>query len=151
MGSSPITPIGIGIGIVVIIILAVIFTSPQPEPKVAKFIQTDITTPNFLDPQVKAGEYATITVNVANISAVETIDNVWIKVYPKVSKNGEFLQVIEKTTINVSIAAGGTSGPKDIRVNAIKPPTSTATETIVLELYVGDILQESKTLSLKIT
>lgn len=138
------------IAIIVIGFLATYVSNTQNIP-VAKFRDAIITSPNFIVgiPEIKAGQSATLTVNVENISN-KTIDNVVIKTHPKISKNGEYISIQKETPLGIPIGGGGSSGPISIPIIGIKAPTVQATENIVVELYVKNKLQESKELELKL-
>lgn len=136
------------IAITAFIIFAIISTDSTTTPKVAEFQFVDIKTPNFGTGDLKVGQIATITVNVKNISN-GTIGDVYVKTTPKFSDDGEVIKILEvEKKIPNNIGSGGTSGPLSIEVKGIKVPTKDATETILVELFVNNQLQETRELEI---
>lgn len=138
------------IAIIAIIILAISSTDSTTAPKVAEFQFVDIKTPNFGTDDLKVGQTATITVNVKNISN-GTISDVYVKTTPKFSNDGEMIKILEvEKKIPNNIGSGGTSGPLSIGVEGVKVPTKDATETILVELFVNNQLQETRELEINL-
>ena len=145
--STSMNKIALVIAAVIAILALAYFFLYDSTPNIAELTIGDVSNPNFASGPLIKGQTVIIPLKIKNIST-SPISDVSVKANPTISKDGDVIEIINNEVNYPLSIEPGTTGTLDIHVRIVNVPTETATEDVNIELFVDNVSQGNKTVTL---